>query len=142
MIVGLHMGRGWAGHLLEDDCLCAQAPCGLVISGQRDPSCTQHTNDKSIRQQHSESDCPALCPGAETSPNRCTCPCAGCRHHCSAHQWPDRCAHCGLEVEDRGDPNMGGPAHVKWVHTAGGYTVCFPQRGADSPRAEPEKRPT
>jgi hypothetical protein len=25
------------------------------------------------------------CPGYETSPNLCTCPCEGCKHHCSAH---------------------------------------------------------
>ena len=26
------------------------------------------------------------CPGYETSPNLCTCPCEGCKHHCSAHR--------------------------------------------------------
>lgn len=26
------------------------------------------------------------CPGVETSPNRCSCPCEGCKHHCGAHQ--------------------------------------------------------
>jgi hypothetical protein len=27
----------------------------------------------------------ASCPGYETSPNLCRCPCYGCRHHCGAH---------------------------------------------------------
>ncbi|MEU1043908.1 hypothetical protein ABZ400_01975 [Streptomyces sp. NPDC005897] len=26
------------------------------------------------------------CPGYETAPNRCACPCEGCKHHCGAHQ--------------------------------------------------------
>lgn len=30
----------------------------------------------------------ASCPGYETSPNPCRCPCYGCKHHCSAHQDP------------------------------------------------------
>jgi hypothetical protein len=51
------------------------------------------------------------------------------------------CAHCWREVENRSEPNMGGPAHDKWVHVPGGFTVCFPQRGADSPRAEPAPPP-
>lgn len=25
------------------------------------------------------------CPGIETVPNRCTCTCQGCKHHCGAH---------------------------------------------------------
>jgi hypothetical protein len=48
------------------------------------------------------------------------------------------CANCWREVENRSTPNMGGPSHDKWVHVPGGFTVCFPQRGADSPRAEPK----
>ncbi|MBD9721926.1 ParB N-terminal domain-containing protein [Streptomyces caniscabiei] len=45
----------------------------------------------------------ASCPGYETSPNPCRCPCYGCKHHCAAHN-PDAvevaepesgCAHCG-----------------------------------------------
>lgn len=59
MINGIHMGRAWAGHGIEDACPCVQAPCGLVISGQRDPACLQHTSDKSFRQEHSENECPA-----------------------------------------------------------------------------------
>lgn len=30
----------------------------------------------------------ASCPGYETSPNPCRCPCYGCKHHCAAHD-PD-----------------------------------------------------
>lgn len=47
------------------------------------------------------------------------------------------CAHCWREIENRGTPNMGGPQHDNWVHIPGGFQPCFPQRGADSPRAEP-----
>lgn len=28
---------------------------------------------------------PQPCPGVETVPNRCTCDCEGCKHHCGAH---------------------------------------------------------
>lgn len=31
----------------------------------------------------------ASCPGYETSPNLCRCPCYGCKHHCSAHDPED-----------------------------------------------------
>lgn len=48
------------------------------------------------------------------------------------------CAHCWRLVENRGAPNMGGPQHDHWVHVPGGFTVCSPQRGGDSPRAEPK----
>ena len=54
-----------------------------------------------------------------------------------------RCAHCGLEVEDRGHPFMDGNHEVRWVHVPGGYAVCHPQRPADSSRATPvAARPT
>ncbi len=26
------------------------------------------------------------CPGVETVPNYCRCPCYGCKHHCGAHE--------------------------------------------------------
>jgi hypothetical protein len=29
------------------------------------------------------------CPGHETSPNLCRCPCEGCKYHCAAHVPPD-----------------------------------------------------
>lgn len=35
---------------------------------------------------------PALCPGYETEPNICGCPCSGCRYNCGAHKvctWPE-----------------------------------------------------
>ncbi len=28
----------------------------------------------------------SACPGHETSPNLCTCPCYGCKHHCAFHR--------------------------------------------------------
>jgi hypothetical protein len=54
------------------------------------------------------------CPGYETTPNRCTCDCEGCKHHCAAHQAvetqqseprPDtpRCAHCTHPKGDHSD---------------------------------------
>lgn len=61
----------------------------------------------------------------------CTCT----RHPTQAVETP-RCAHCELEVEDRGHPGFG-PYTPHWVHTPGGYTHCHPQMGADSPRATP-----
>jgi hypothetical protein len=51
------------------------------------------------------------------------------------------CAHCWREIENRSTPNMGGPSRDKWVHVPGGFEPCFPQRGGDSPRAEPRVRP-
>ena len=46
------------------------------------------------------------------------------------------CARCGLEIENRGDPDMGGNHHARWVHVPGGYTICHPWE-PDSPRAAP-----
>ncbi|WP_327376225.1 hypothetical protein OG393_21100 [Streptomyces sp. NBC_01216] len=50
-----------------------------------------------------------------------------------------RCAHCGLEIEDRGHPLIQEHSnwYSIWVHVPGGYSVCFPQQGASSPRATP-----
>lgn len=31
----------------------------------------------------------ASCPGRELEPNLCSCPCYGCKHHCSAHDPTD-----------------------------------------------------
>jgi hypothetical protein len=47
-----------------------------------------------------------------------------------------RCANCGLEIENRGDPDMGGNHEIRWVHIPGGYTICHPQQ-PNSPRATP-----
>lgn len=32
---------------------------------------------------------PGECPGHETVPNYCRCPCEGCKHNCAAHQRPE-----------------------------------------------------
>lgn len=48
-----------------------------------------------------------------------------------------RCVNCGQEVENKATPHMGGPGRDNWVHVPGSYEPCHPQRGADSPRAEP-----
>ncbi|WP_405479938.1 hypothetical protein [Streptomyces anulatus] len=50
-----------------------------------------------------------------------------------------RCTHCGLEVEDRGDPGFGRYT-PRWVHIPGGYQTCNPQQ-ANSPRAAPPAAP-
>lgn len=53
-----HIGRSWSGTKLEDDCPCEKAPCGLAIS--RDDSCPEHSPlaIKTIRQMHTEDNCP------------------------------------------------------------------------------------
>lgn len=53
-----HVGRSWSGTKLEDDCPCEKAPCGLVAS--MNDSCSQHSPFaiKTIRQMHTENDCP------------------------------------------------------------------------------------
>lgn len=50
------------------------------------------------------------------------------------------CTFCAEEIENRSDPDMGGPSRDNWVHIPGGYTPCYPQRGADSPHATPAVR--
>lgn len=47
------------------------------------------------------------------------------------------CVHCGLDVENRGEPSMDGNHEIKWVHVPGGYRACYPQQGARSPLALP-----
>lgn len=50
------------------------------------------------------------------------------------------CQHCGRDIEDRGHPVARDNQfawYSVWVHVPGGYTVCFPQRGSESSRAEP-----
>lgn len=47
------------------------------------------------------------------------------------------CKHCGLELEHKMWPDMGGNHKEWWVHVPGGYQICFPQRPEESPRAEP-----
>lgn len=50
---------------------------------------------------------------------------------------PPVCRHCSEEIANKGQPSMGGNHEILWVHVPGGYTPCYPQQGADSPRAEP-----
>lgn len=59
---GLHIGRSWTGHDLEDNCPCPQAACGLIESGNISADCDQHPLRayKSIRQGHRAHDCPML----------------------------------------------------------------------------------
>jgi len=51
------------------------------------------------------------------------------------------CAHCGMEVEDRGHPvardGEGICWYSNWVHADGGHRTCYPQQGDNSPKAEP-----
>lgn len=53
-----HSGRAWSGHVTEDACPCEQAPCGLVVIGQLDGECTEHTGFKTMRQSHRAEHCP------------------------------------------------------------------------------------
>ena len=48
------------------------------------------------------------------------------------------CANCWRLVENRSEPSMDGNHRDNWVHVPGGFSACFPQRGGDSPRAEPK----
>lgn len=55
-----HIGRSWTGTALEDDCPCPKASCGLVVSSKIKSDCPQHSlvATKTIRQMHSEDNCP------------------------------------------------------------------------------------
>lgn len=57
----LHIGRSWHGTPLEDECPCPKAPCGLVVMGTADPTCTEHPPEraKSMRRIHAADTCPA-----------------------------------------------------------------------------------
>lgn len=46
------------------------------------------------------------------------------------------CLHCHQQIDNHGDPDMGGNHHTRWVHIPGGHSICFPQQ-KNSPRAEP-----
>lgn len=54
-----HYGRQWEGHLIEDECPCPQAPCGLVAGADTDPACPQHSlrASKTMRQGHLLENC-------------------------------------------------------------------------------------
>ncbi len=56
----------------------------------------------------------ASCPGYETAPNPCRCPCYGCKHHCSAHD-PDNTEPCGDQLADWTCTLPPGP-HPYWQH--------------------------
>ena len=66
MFEGMHVGRHWVGHEIENRCPCVQAACGLVVSGEQAPGCVQHLVDRSIRQAHRAEDCPGK-PSPECS---------------------------------------------------------------------------
>lgn len=57
----MHIGRGWTGNSLEQDCPCPKAACGLVktIEPLYNNGCEQHSGMKTLRQIHSEENCPA-----------------------------------------------------------------------------------
>jgi len=46
------------------------------------------------------------CPGHETAPNRCTCPCEGRTHHCGAHD--------PTQVDEQPAPTTADPAPLRW----------------------------
>lgn len=58
---GLHFGRTFSGHHLEDGCPCGKAPCGLIDADHIDPTCLDHpvSRGKTIRQAHEPARCPA-----------------------------------------------------------------------------------
>jgi hypothetical protein len=47
------------------------------------------------------------CPGVETVPNRCTCDCYGCKHHCGAHD-PSNAAEAQQDAEPVIEPHCDG----------------------------------
>ena len=55
-----HYGRQWSGHLIEDECPCTQAPCGLVAGFLVATDCPQHAPKaaKTMRQGHEAEKCP------------------------------------------------------------------------------------
>lgn len=63
-LIGMHMGRSFAGTRIEDECPCPKAECGLVSSHATDESCDQHRFQaaKTMRQAHPA----AHCRGADT----------------------------------------------------------------------------
>lgn len=59
-LFGMHSGRSWVGHPLEDACPCPKEACGLVNMSNVDEDCEQHGMGatKTIRQSHFGDDCP------------------------------------------------------------------------------------
>jgi hypothetical protein len=58
----MHMGRSWTGNVLEKDCPCPKAACGLVAGWSED--CDQHrpSASRTMRQVHTLARCPAYVP--------------------------------------------------------------------------------
>lgn len=87
---------------------------------------------------------PAQCPAAEFEDygQQCQKPVGHELHtfeeQSTAGAQPESCAHCGTNVLRMSDPSMDGNHTVWWVHDPGGYTICYPQRAASSPRATPK----
>lgn len=58
------MGRSWTVHVIEDECPCPKAPCGLAMpDGQPAGSCPEHNPadplmSKTMRQLHTSEQCP------------------------------------------------------------------------------------
>lgn len=55
-----HIGRGFTGTRVEDNCPCPKEPCGLVAQPRAVPHCDQHRpgSCKTIRQSHPADRCP------------------------------------------------------------------------------------
>jgi hypothetical protein len=55
-----HIGRSWSGSVLENECPCPKAPCGLVPDDQTVPECPEHAPErcKTMRQRHLAATCP------------------------------------------------------------------------------------
>lgn len=67
-MIGLHVGRSWNGHPLEDQCPCVKAACGLVA--EVNDMCGQHgvMASKTMRQIHHARDCEAVTAHAHNKP--------------------------------------------------------------------------
>lgn len=80
-----HIGRSWPGQrpVMEEQCPCPKAACGLVVASTIAPGCDQHgmSGAKTIRQNHYESDCPMLAKPDEIAGVACQ----HCKHPWSAH---------------------------------------------------------
>lgn len=101
--LGLGTGANWeairdrAEDLVADEtqqpetrqsCACGQDGCEYCDVDEAD-------------EEQAEADAAAVasCPGYETTPNPCRCPCYGCKHHCSAHN-PDHHAAVVLPAKE------------------------------------------
>jgi hypothetical protein len=54
------MGRSWSTHLIEDECPCPKAPCGLVVQDTALDTCPEHATQeaRTMRQGHPSEHCP------------------------------------------------------------------------------------